>query len=306
MWPSGAGVSVLRRWEMEGLEVFRSGGFSKITAGALTIVAVMVSLNAPAAYARSKPRPATASGYDVSYPQCNQSLPSALFGIVGVNNGIVFSANPCLGTGDGPSELAWAQQAANHAPAFYANTADPGPAYSSHWPTGQTTPQFCDPNAANSTACSYDYGWNAAQDSFADAVAAEGQVNGYDPSAAAAAAASAPWWLDVETTNSWQTLESAYGQTTASRDNDVAALDGAVAYLQSRGVASVGFYSTSYQWTQVTGGTGSLFAANPNWVAGYSNVTAAQSGCTSVGFTGGPVRLTQYHQNGLDADIACS
>ena len=99
-------------------------------AAAITSAALALVL-APAAQAGPKPRPSTATGYDVSYPQCNKALPSATFGIVGVNGGIVFSANPCLGTGDGPSELAWAQRADNHAPSFYANTADPGPAYSS-------------------------------------------------------------------------------------------------------------------------------------------------------------------------------
>jgi hypothetical protein len=119
----------------------------------------------------------------VSYPQCGQSLPSsAAFGIVGVDNGIVFSTNPCLS-----AQLSWAQQAANHAPGFYANTGNPGPAYSSHWPTGQTRPQLCDPNDTNSTACSYDYGWNAAADSFAYAIAAEQQVNGLAPDAATCA-----------------------------------------------------------------------------------------------------------------------
>src|SRR6476659_8922094 len=91
----------------------------------LIVVGVGFAL-APAAQARSSkpkpPPPSTSRGYDVSYPQCGQPLPSsALFGIVGVNNGIVYTANPCAST-----ELAWAQQTANHAPAFYANTADPG------------------------------------------------------------------------------------------------------------------------------------------------------------------------------------
>ncbi|MCU1460935.1 MAG: hypothetical protein JWO37_1010 [Acidimicrobiales bacterium] len=260
---------------------------------------------APAAQARpSKPKPpppSTSRGYDVSYPQCGQPLPSSpLFGIVGVNNGIVYRANPCAST-----QLMWAQQAANHSPAFYANTADPGPAYSSHWPTGQTAPQNCDPAATNSTACSYDYGWNAANDSFTDAIAAEQQANGTSVQTATLTAAQAPWWLDVETTNSWQTLESAYGQTPSSKANDVAALDGAVAYLQRVGVTQVGVYSTSYQWGQVTGDAGTHFAANPDWIAGYTSVSTARTGCSTAGFTGGPVKLTQYPSNGFDADYAC-
>lgn len=280
---------------------------ARVRLGVLIAAVGMFMVLAPAASAKPRPQPQPSSiGYDVSYPQCGKSLPAAAFGIVGVNAGIVFSANPCLGVGDGPSQLAWAQQAANHAPAFYANTGDPGPAYSSHWPTGQPSPQPCDSASANSPSCSYDYGWNAAADSFHDAVVAEQQVNGSSEAAAAAAAAQAVWWLDVETGNSWQTLESAYGQTAASRANDVAALDGAVAYLHSAGVSTVGFYSTAYQWTQITGGTGLHFAANPSWIAGFSSASAAKAGCTTTGFTGGAVQLTQYKANGLDADHVCA
>jgi hypothetical protein len=46
----------------------------------------------------------TKVGYDVSYPQCGSSLPSArAFAIVGVNGGLSTKANPCLAT-----QLAWA------------------------------------------------------------------------------------------------------------------------------------------------------------------------------------------------------
>ncbi len=270
----------------------------------VTAAVAVVVLSTSPAYAAKGPRGAGAfsapAGYDISYPQCNNAFPTNVaFGIVGVNDGIVFSPNPCLGTGDGPSELAWAQAAVNHQPAFYANTADPGPDYSSHWPAGQSTPQSCD--GSNSTACSYDYGWNAAQDSFRDAASAEEQVNGTGASAAAA-----PWWLDVETNNSWETLESAYGQTTTSQQNDIAALQGELAYLQGVGVAQVGFYSTSSQWNQVTGGTGTTFAADPAWLAGYPSRSAAQNACTTAtSFTGGRVALTQYRRSGFDADYAC-
>ena len=248
-------------------------------------------------------------GYDIGYPQCGASFPqSPAFGVVGVNNGIVFSANPCLGTGSGASELAWAEAATNHAPAFYANTANPGPAYSSHWPMGQQTPKVCSADSPNSVECSYDYGWNAAGDSFDRAVTAESQLHGttIDPKVAAAGA---PWWLDVETGNSWQTLESAYGQTASAKENDTQALLGAVAALRARSVATVGIYSTSFQWSQVTGGTtitGSRFVDSSSWVAGNRDAASAQSLCGTVGFTGGPVRLAQYPQSGFDGDIACS
>src|SRR3954471_2533423 len=83
------------------------------------------------------------TGYDVASPQCGGALPSSpLFGIVGVNKGIVYSANPCLAT-----QYQWATTSTGTAGArvsFYANTANPGTA-STHWPTGQTVNgRFCD------------------------------------------------------------------------------------------------------------------------------------------------------------------
>ena len=252
----------------------------------LAAVPLLVALAAPAD-AKPAPRPTVTATYDVSYPQCGKTLPSgATGGIVGVNNGVVFSANPCLA-----SEWAWAQRATTFAPAFYANTASPGPAYSSHWPSGQQTPEICD--GSNSAACAYDYGWNAALDSYADAAAVT------------AAPASYTWWLDVETGNSWETLESAYGQTATAKANDTSALAGAVDALKSRGVATVGIYSTSYQWGQITGGTGAQFSSSPAWVAGVGSQSTAQNNCHSASFTGGPVLLAQYALNGYDADLHC-
>jgi hypothetical protein len=253
-----------------------------------TLVATAGALLAASGPAAAKPAGSAAPiGYDISYPQCGGSYPTSVaFGIVGVNAGVVYSANPCLA-----SELAWAMAAGNRAPAFYANTADPGPAYSSHWPTGQQTPKVCD--GSNAQACSYDYGWNAAQNSFADAVVAE------------QAAAAAPWWLDVESGNSWETLEPAYGATVTSDTNDQAALQGAIASLASQGIGTVGFYSAGSQWTSITGGTGSMFATSPAWVAGFHKLNAAQAGCGTTSFTGGRVALTQYPSSGFDADYSC-
>jgi hypothetical protein len=231
------------------------------------------------------------SAYDISYPQCDTTLPTAAnASIVGVNDGIVLSANPCLG-----SEATWAN---GHGLQFYANTADPGPAYSSHWPTsGQASPQDCTTTDQNSTACSFDYGYNAARNSFQDA-ANDVAGTGVNP-------ASVTWWLDVETGNSWETLESAYGQSAQFQGNDTAALQGEVAGLQSEGVTTVGFYSTAYQWSQITGGTGSTFMTSPAWLAGFSSQAQAQTGCSAPSFTGGRVTYTQYPSGSLDADYPC-
>jgi hypothetical protein len=221
-----------------------------------------------------------AQGYDVSWPQCGSTLPSKpAFGIVGVNKGIVFSPNPCLS-----SEIRWAGSGTQ----LYANTGNPGPALSSHWPSGQTSPRFCDPANPDTADCAYDYGWNAAADSYADAVGA------WQALGRAGAPSSVAWWLDVETGNSWRTTTSL----------NVAALEGEVASLQANGISGIGFYSTSLQWRQITGSS-SAFAAFPSWVAGAQSQKAAQSRCSGSGFTGGRVALAQYPASGFDADFVC-
>jgi hypothetical protein len=223
-----------------------------------------------------------AHGYDISWPQCGGAYPTnAAFGIVGVNKGIVFSANPCLA-----SEIRWAGGAGAQ---LYANTGNPGPALSSHWPTGQTAPRWCDPANADSADCAFDYGYNAAADSYHDAVAAFGALG------LTGSPASSPWWLDVETSNSWR---SAVGL-------NVAALHGEAYYLGSIAhVARLGIYSTQYQWNQITGGT-SDFVANASWVAGVGSQKNAKSHCAGTGFTRGGVALAQYASAGFDADLAC-
>ncbi|MGZ6299178.1 MAG: hypothetical protein ACXWMN_01635 [Candidatus Limnocylindria bacterium] len=233
-------------------------------------------------------------GYDISYPQCGTPFPTNVaFGIVGVNKGIVFSPNPCLGTGDGPSELTWGGGIQAQ---LYASTGNPGPALSTHWPNGQTSPRECNTPASpgsDTLNCAYDYGWNAAADSYQTAVRAYISLG-----LAAAGSTSTPtanvWWLDVETSNSWRSDVSL----------NVAALQGAVAYLQSAGAARIGFYSTQQQWDQITGGT-LAFAAQPSWVAGASSARQARNNCSGSAFTGAGVELAQYFAKGFDADLRC-
>jgi Bacterial Ig-like domain (group 2) len=225
----------------------------------------------------------TAPGFDISWPQCGGSYPvNPAFGIVGVNKGIVFSPTPCLA-----SEVTWA---GGTSAALYANTGNPGPALSTHWPTGQTSPQVCSAATPDTAECAYDYGYNAAADSYADAVAAFAALG------LPASPAGSPWWLDVETSNSWRSDVTL----------NAAALSGAVDYLGSVArVASLGFYSTSYQWGVITGGT-SAFSAYPSWVAGAADAAGASANCAGPGFTGGGVTLAQYPSGGFDADLRCS
>jgi hypothetical protein len=238
---------------------------------------------------------ATPCWFDISYPQCGSPFPdNAEFGIVGVNHGKVFSANPCLGVGDGPPELSWAGGVRAQ---LYANTGNPGPDLSTRWPNNQTSPRQCNTSAApgaDTADCAYDYGWNAAADSYGAAVSAYVAVG-----LAQAGATSTPspnlWWLDVETVNSWREDDFSL---------NVAALHGAVDYLESVSTAGVGFYSTGYQWNQITGGT-TDFAAYPSWVAGAGSAGQAVSICSATGFTGGRVALVQYQTGGFDADFPC-
>jgi hypothetical protein len=225
----------------------------------------------------------TAPGYDISWPQCGGPYPvNPAFGIVGANKGIVFSPNPCLA-----SEVTWA---GGTSAALYASTGNPGPALSTHWPTGQTSPQVCSATNPDTAACAYDYGYNAAADSYADAVSA------FKALGLSGSPAGSPWWLDLEIANSWRSDVTL----------NVAALSGAVYYLGSVAhVASLGFYATSYQWGVITGGT-TTFSAYPSWVAGAADAAGAAANCAGPGFTGGGVTLAQYPSGGFDADLRCS
>ena len=83
------------------------------------------------------PTAVRARGHDVSYPQCGGALPtSGDFGLVGVDGGLPFAANACLA-----QQVVWARTFGR--PAYYANTATPGPRLSCHWPIGQHSPRVC-------------------------------------------------------------------------------------------------------------------------------------------------------------------
>jgi hypothetical protein len=248
---------------------------------------------APVVSARAIRPPKTSPvGYDISWPQCNGPYPSrTAVAIVGVNKGIVFTANPCLA-----SEIAWAGGATAQ---LYANTGNPGPALSTHWPDGQAFPYACNPSRStlisdrDTSACAFDYGYNAAADAYVDAATAFDQL-----ALAPATPAGSTWWFDVETSNSWRSDVTL----------NVAALQGGIAYLRSAGVpdSRIGFYSTQYQWTIITGGPAGTFAPFRSWVAGASSVRGASASCVGSGFTGGGVALAQYPYGGFDADLPCA
>ncbi len=235
-------------------------------------------------------------GSDISWPQCGGSYPSGqAFGIVGVNGGVASDFNACF-----TSELTWAQgsSGASTQPkaSLYVNTGDPGNSYNgqpvSDWPTsgGNSTYGTCTTTTgglgADSTACAWQYGYDKATADVAE-------VGG------AAVAQSYPWWLDVETANSWQT--GTYGL-----QMNVADLQGMKAGLAAAGIAGEGVYSTSYQWSTITGGDTADFAGSPDWVPGARTERGAKSNCGLAAFTGGAskVVLTQW-SGSFDYDYPC-
>jgi hypothetical protein len=240
----------------------------------------------------------TSVGYDVSYPQCGTALPQdRAFAVVGVNGGLSTRANPCLS-----AQLGWAWGASGSVLAqpraqLYLNTANPGELRSqvTTWPSRGATPYgVC--NGANSTACSWEYGWERAQNSV---------DTFFTPAARAARVDSRPasylWWLDVETMNTWQS-----GSAEALARNR-ATLEGMTALLVARG-GRVGVYSTGQQWAQIIGAVpaGSNLAGRDSWLAGSASLPDAQASCRKPALVpGGRVTLTQYVQNNLDRNQSC-
>src|SRR3954463_9816892 len=241
---------------------------------ALAGVAMLFAVpgSASAAPATATAAPATV-GYDVSYPQCGTTLPrDRAFGVVGVNGGLSTRGNSCLA-----AQLTWAWGSSGAVPAqpraqVYLNTANPGELRSqvTTWPkTGLTPYGSCD--GTNSAACSWQYGWERAQNSV-DAFltpAARGAFVDSRP-------ASYTWWLDVETMNTWQS-----GSTDALARNR-ATLEGMTAFLTSRG-GRVGIYSTNQQWAQIAGAVppDSPLAGQDSWLAGATSLADAQASCSA-------------------------
>lgn len=282
---------------------------------AVSALSVALLLAAGALPALARTRTASTTGNDISWPQCGRSYPSGqAFGIVGLNGGLANDLNGCLS-----KELAWAATSSgNSAPGkvppamLYVNTADPGQVVPkvADWPANDTDPNGVDVTrldphgpcaGADDAACSWQYGWDRAIQDMMWLAATSVRGASKVPSAYW-------WWLDVETGNSWET-------TTA---NNVADLEGMVAAYRSTsetygsvalgGVTTVGIYSTSYQWGQITGtaiDATSALNGVPDWIPGAGTLTGAQAGCSSTSFTGGSVLMTQWFGQPFDGDYAC-
>ena len=259
------------------------------------MAAVAVGLGLPATSASAAP---STVGYDVSHPQCDQSLPSGqAFAIVGINGGIATTANPCLA-----DQLEWAARSTGADPAqppaqLYVNTANPGEVRDlvTTWPSAGNTP-YGDCDGHNTPACSWQYGWERARTSV---------TSFFLPAARSADVDADPagytWWLDVETANTWQSA------TAAGQARNRAALEGMAAYLIARG-GTVGIYAVPTQWRQIAGTVtwdSNLYRLD-SWLPGATSQAGAAANCRRAPLTnGGQVTLAQYVSGGLDRNASC-
>lgn len=236
------------------------------------------------------PTPSTLLGNDISYPQCGKTYPSGqAFGIVGVNGGLATTTNPCLS-----SELTWSNKSIGGTSQvkaqLYVNTANPGGLNTPSWPKSNTDPSgtvtsnpygTCD--GTDSLACAWQYGWNRAIEDVQNRLLPAAQAAGVS-----ANPASYPWWITVETVNTWKS-----GSDFAYQSN-IADLEGMVTYFQSKG-ATVGVYSTSYQWGEIVRGVNPSSNLNGlnSWLPGAQNTAEAKSNCLLPPLTpGGKVTIT--------------
>ena len=265
----------------------------------------------------------TGTGIDVSYPQCpGTSLPPGeAFAIVSVTGGLANDYNSCLS-----NEFAYAQQTTGTTKQpkaqLYVNTADPGNGVAD-WPSpsqpgafgSSTTPYgsctYASASAtsgpgADSAACAYVYGYDMVAgiaygggNVIGDLADFHNVTGGY--------MYQYPVWLDVETTNSWQSSTTSNGlaMNTADLQGMVEAFKAAT---PSGLTSTVGVYSTGYQWNQITGTpTGTAagdLAGLPDWVPGATRQSGAVSNCSTTPFTGGRVTVTQWTSQ-YDYDYSC-
>lgn len=258
------------------------------------VIAALLFISASPAYAAPSPGEGQQSllGNDISWPQCNAGFPEEqAFAIVGVNNGLANTTNPCL-----LEQLTWAEDSAGHPDqptvSLYVNTANPGAAGSwwpedDEYPAGKAVHNPYGPCKAGDygKTCAYMYGYAKAHD--------DAYLRGIsNPSAYF-------WWLDVETENTWSSTD---------RDANRTVLEGMTDFFHSIG-AQVGIYSARRQWDRIVGtvNTSSNLYSLPSWLAGSLNASGAARACSHPPLTaGGRVALTQFVSRGFDYNYSCA
>jgi len=205
---------------------------------------------------------------DVSWPNC-QSNTSITFAnsIVGVNGGLDFKPNPCMG-----QEISLSTDYE-----LYLNTGDPG------FPRIKllgTAPLKCT-KADNLVCYSYNYGYQAGVYSVKQALHANAHTD--------------YWFLDVETDNSWT---SSY---LANRADLAGMIDAIKQY--NFFAPKIAIYTTNYQWHQIVG---NWHINLPIWLGtGGTNIATAVQACRQTSFLAQPIILAQYTLGSLDYDLTC-
>jgi hypothetical protein len=242
-------------------------------------------------------------GYDVSYPQAGENLPSGQsFGIVGVNGGNAGNFNSALST-----EYQWAQGSKGNTSqpkaSFYVWGETPGPVYAgtviADWPkTGTNKYGTC--KGAGNLACSFQYGLLKGQADIRYLDQQTGINGGVDV------------YIDAEGDKS--TAASNPGTWQQNSANNVAAIEGFAKAITNAG-DTPGIYSDSTQWDAIVGGADySSLSSLPEWEAGGGTVEgAATEMCGYPFIQGAKVAIAQYIQGpypskavlGTDLNFAC-
>lgn len=192
---------------------------------------------------------------DVSWPNCTlRNHPVGAEGIVGVNGGLSFHPNPCLG-----KQIGWFKS-----PSVYVNTGYPGLPRATKY---KSYPKTC--STRDEKCLAYNYGFNAGRYDIK-----YGSLQGVIADR---------WWVDVETENSWS------DDPLVNRQSLQGTAD---ALTQYAGKDKVGFYSYPGQWNLITNHWHNylpVWAAT-----GSKNIQDAIEACNQDSFTGGQVLLAQY------------
>lgn len=222
-------------------------------------------------------------GADISWPQCQgpgNSMAGNVgnfdFGIVGIQGGLAYSANPCLA-----SEVADFTSTGKPV-GFYVNTG---------W---NDTSSHINPNSPRSCATgdkvclAYNYGWGNAVSAVQTAESAGFSIDGKEVEE------------DIETDNTWS-----QGEANSAQQN-AASLQGTADGLKANGASRVLLYFNLDGFNTVLGNQPN---GQETWLAtGASTSAEAASYCSDN--LNGPVRLVQFHgeaANGMsiDANYAC-
>jgi hypothetical protein len=210
-------------------------GMKKLLVAVFAACAVATLGFGQASALSGSPYPTSQNGVDLSWPNCSTAVPSGTpFGIVGVSGGLAYDAgNSCLS-----SEA----KKFSHL-SLYANT---GLYIDSSTPTSNYSKAYAAGNCAtapNPAVCgAYNYGLLSGK-----------QIATYS---VAQGVSSPQWWLDIETSNTWNS------NTSLNQQSLQGAYDGIHNILPS---VTIGAYSTASQWTQITGSS-----FKPGWPVWYA------------------------------------